>query len=211
MCTRFYIDISDEELREIAAAAEGSLLARKFMEAGDSLKVSGEVRPADVAAVIATAKAGQRAVFPMKWGFRLSGLRGPGTVSTILNARTETASEKRTFRESWARHRCVIPASCYFEWEHLLSPDGKKKTGQKYSIRPKDSARTYLGGLYRMEDGFPRFVVLTRPPAREIEFIHDRMPLILPEDRINDWIDPSADPEAVISSALEEMIFEPAV
>ena len=65
--------------------------------------------------------------------------------------------------------------------------------------------------FYRMEDGFPRFVVLTRPPAREIEFIHDRMPLILPEDRINDWIDPSADPEAVISSALEEMIFEPAV
>ena len=211
MCTRFYIDISDKELQEIVAAAESSMLAEKFAQAGCSLTGSGEVRPSNVAAVIATAKTGRRAVFPMQWGFRMKDPRGGGSAPLLLNARSETASEKRTFRESWQQHRCVIPASYYFEWEHLLSPSGKKKTGQKYSIRPAGHGPTWLCGLYRMEEGLPRFVVLTRPPAENISFIHDRMPVILPQDCIENWIDPSADPDEVIRSAVEDVSYTAAV
>ena len=207
MCTRFYIDISDKELQEIVAAAESSALAEKFRQAGDTLTSSGEVRPENVAACIATARSGRRAVFPMKWGFHLTGLRGAGSVTTILNARSETAPQKKTFREAWEHHRCIIPASWYFEWEHPVSPGGRKKTGQKYAIQPEKTAVTWLGGLYRMEEGLPRFVVLTRPPSDSISFIHDRMPLILPQAQIDQWIDPSADPEQVLGCALSEMSF----
>ena len=58
-----------------------------------------------------------------------------------------------------------------------------------------------------MEEGLPRFVVLTRPPSDSISFIHDRMPLILPQAQIDQWIDPSADPEHVLGCALSEMSF----
>lgn len=211
MCTRFYIDISDKELQEIVEAAQSSALAEKFLRAGDPLTPSGEIRPTDVAPVIAMSRSGNRAVFPMKWGFRMPGLSGRNTVSTILNARSETAAQKRTFRESWQQHRCIVPASYYFEWEHLVSPEGKKKTGQKYAIQPKGSAVTWLCGLYRMEDGFPHFVVLTRPPAQDIAFIHDRMPVILPQEHIGEWIDPAADPAQTIRHALEDMIYDRAV
>ena len=210
MCTRFYIDISDKELREIVAAAGNSALAEKFMRAGDPMTPSGEIHPTDVVPVIATARAGKQAVFPMKWGFRVKGLRGGGSISTLLNARSETAGQKQTFREARREHRCIIPASYYFEWEHFTSPDGRKKTGQKYAIQPAGSTVTWLGGLYRIEDGFPHFVVLTRPPAADIEFIHDRMPVILPKECIGEWINPAADPDKIVKYAMENMVYDAA-
>lgn len=210
MCTRFYIDISDKELREIVAAAGNSALAEKFMRAGDPMTPSGEIHPTDVVPVIATARAGKQAVFPMKWGFSMKGLRGGGSISTLLNARSETAGQKQTFRDAWREHRCIIPASYYFEWEHFTSPDGRKKTGQKYAIQPAGSTVTWLGGLYRIEDGFPHFVVLTRPPAADIEFIHDRMPVILPKECIGEWINPAADPDKIVKYAMENMVYDAA-
>jgi putative SOS response-associated peptidase YedK len=166
------------------------------------ITTAGEVRPTDVVPVIAPNRKGERAVFPMKWGF--SGR------SLLLNARVETAASKPTFKESWERRRCVIPASWYFEWEHLTGSDGKKHTGDKFMLQPKGSTMTWLGGLYRIEEGLPVFVILTREPGEEIRFIHDRMPLILPEDAIDAWIRPDGDPEEVMKLALTDMMFEKA-
>ncbi|MCR5370324.1 MAG: SOS response-associated peptidase [Clostridium sp.] len=198
MCCRYWAEESPE-LREIVEEMNRSPLVGKWQKT-TAVKSYGEIRPTDVVPVIAPDRHGRRAVFPMKWGF--SGK------SLLMNARVETASSKPTFRESWARRRCIVPASWYFEWEHLKSNDGKTKTGDKYMIQPKDSTMTWLCGLYRIEDGLPVFVVLTREPGEEIRFIHDRMPLILPENLINDWIRPDARPEELLGSALTEMVFE---
>ncbi|MBP5295110.1 MAG: SOS response-associated peptidase [Lachnospiraceae bacterium] len=138
----------------------------------------------------------------MRWGFQIPGR------SLLVNARVETASEKPTFREAWQRHRCIIPASWYYEWEHLVGNNGRKKTGDKYLIQPKDSRLTWLCGLYRIEEGLPVFTILTREPSEELRRIHDRMPLILPEERIVEWITPDARPEAVLPFALTDMYLE---
>ena len=130
----------------------------------------------------------------------------------LVNARTETASTKATFKNAWASHRCIVPASWYFEWEHIILNDGRKKTGQKYLLQPKGSTMTWLCGLYRIEEGLPVFVVLTRAPGREpgeeIRFIHDRMPLILPKELINPWIHPDTRPEELLGEALTDMVYE---
>ena len=116
MCTRFYIEPRSEELDEIMEAAMKAGLARKFLIAGSAVLTSGEIRPTNVVPVIAPNKGGKRTVFPMRWGFRIPGR------SLVVNARTETAAVRPTFRDSWRQHRCVIPASWYFEWEHLDAP-----------------------------------------------------------------------------------------
>ena len=67
---------------------------------------------------------------------------------------------------------------------------------------------TWLCGLYRIEEGLPVFVILTREPGDEIRFIHDRMPLILPEDAVDEWIRPDASPEKLLSQAVTDMIYE---
>ena len=200
MCCRYFLDESPE-LRPIVEAMNRSPLAGRLFQTVP-LRSVGEVRPADIAPVLASDRLGRRSVFPMKWGFTGRNL--------VINARSETAASRPMFREAWQGHRCAVPVSCYFEWEHLLSPDGRKKTGGKYRLQTP-SALTWLCGLYRMENGIPCFVVLTREPGEKIRFIHDRMPLILPEKSAEEWIRPDTHPEDLLPLACTELLFRPAV
>ena len=113
--------------------------------------------------------------------------------------------ENSLFRDSWERRRCLIPASWYYDYEHLqisrdpsaagssnsqlpeairarTGADGSRK-GQKYMIQPAGTTNMLMAGLYRIEESgdtkFPHFVILTRDAAEEISFIHDRMPVML--------------------------------
>ena len=116
-----------------------------------------------------------------------------------------------------------MPASYYFEWSRartahemdpLTKPDGTKKTGVKYAIQPAGATVTWLAGLYRIENGYPFFTILTRSPVGELGKIHDRMPLILPENAITDWINPASPAETVkeiSAAALTDMVMEPVI
>lgn len=205
MCTRFYVEPDTEEIREIIAEVQRSQLSAKFIRAGSAILTFGEIRPTNVVPVIASRKDGKKAAFPMKWGFQIPGR------SLLVNARVETASEKPTFKEAWEKHRCIIPASWYYEWEHIIGNSGQKKVGDKYMIQPKGSSMTWLAGLYRMEDNLPVFTVLTKEPTAELRRIHDRMPLLLPKSAINEWIDPRSNPKGLLQYAITEMVVEKAL
>ena len=205
MCTRFYIEKENAELQDIMEAAGRSALTMRFLKKmAKPLLTSGEIRPTDLVPVIASNQKGKRSVFPMKWGFSL-----PKSNSPVVNARSETASQKPLFKEHWKTHRCIVPASWYYEWEHFTTSSGKTKAGRKYLIQPAGASITYLCGLYRFEDDLPVFTILTREPGEELKEIHDRMPLILPGDLTGDWINADADPEELLSLSLTDMVFEP--
>ena len=176
MCCRYWTDESPE-LRPIVEEMNRSPLMRKWQDKA-KVKSYGEIFPTDVVPVIAPNRSGLRTVYPMKWGY--SGK------SLLMNARSETAAEKPTFRGS----------------------DGKKHTGDKYMIHPKDCAVTWLCGLYRIENGLPVFVILTREPGETLRFLHDRMPLIMPEELVTEWIRPDRKPEELLPGALTDMDFE---
>lgn len=205
MCCRYFMEESPE-LRPYVEAANRSPLREKMVsKLARPLITSGEVRPTNMVPVIAPSQKQEPTVYPMVWGFT-------GKKSPLINARSETAATKPTFRESWAKRRCVIPASWYYEWEHLTSPDGKQKTGDKYMIQPVGARITFLAGLYRMEEHggltFPVFTVLTKEPTEELSRIHNRMPVILPEEVIEEWIHPDGKPECVMDKALGEMMID---
>ena len=209
MCCRYYMELSPE-LRPIVEAAKRSALAERMVQQfGRPVKDSGEVRPTDIAPVIAPDSRGERAVFPMIWGFTLPDRPNTKRSAPLVNARVETAAVKPTFRVSWARHRCIIPAAYYYEWEHLVRPDGTKKTGDRYVIQPAGSAAAYLAGLYRIENGLPAFVVLTSKPSPDVAHIHDRMPLILPKGAVRDWVNPRVRAEDLLPYALTRLEARP--
>lgn len=160
----------------------------------------GEVAPSQVSVILANSKSMKQAPFLMKWGY--SQTRG----GLIINARSETITEKPMFKESIHTRRCMIPANRYFEWQTL---EGRK---QKYSLFPEDHAFFFMAGIYRPEgpNGVPSFVILTREAPEGIRQIHPRMPVILPRDQWNEWLNPIVDPRLVIETAITQIGFEQA-
>lgn len=189
MCGRFYIPTEDSE-NEIQAIIE--ILQRKN---GMAMK-RGEIFPSDIVPVIANNARLQPTPFAMKWGYSLQG-------KLLINARSETAGEKPLFRDSMKQRRCLVPAAHYFEWERR----GKEKT--KYQIRPDQGDCMYMAGLYRKEEDHYAFIILTRAPAENISFIHDRMPVIIPEDMKNAWLDPRNDADDLLRHAVTKVAFHP--
>lgn len=200
MCGRVYMAPANPELRELVKEMNRSRLAGYFRKNEDEqLTAEGEICPSAVLPVVASNKNGERRVFPMKWGFSQNG-------RLLINARAETAAEKPTFSEAWKRHRCVIPVSWYFEWEH----DEKKRAGRKYALKPELPGLVMLAGLYRMEENIPAFVILTRPAHESLTWMHDRMPVILPLREAKQWIRPDTDPDTAVRNSLTEIRWQKA-
>lgn len=156
---------------------------------------TGEVFPGDVAAVIASNRKLEPQAFGMKWGYQLPDGK------LIFNARSETAAQKAMFADGMRQHRCLIPADSYYEWQ---------KTGQgkqKYEIAPGFTNGFFLAGIYRIEQGRPVFSILTKEPAESIAFIHNRMPVILPNDTMNDWLNPGFNGTEILGTAIGNMSF----
>ena len=142
---------------------------------------SGEVRPTNITAVIAPKLRDRRpSAFPMKWGFI-----HPHRGMLVFNTRSETAAEKPLFVTSIDDRRCLIPASCFYEWQKA---DGRKI---KYAIKPKEEP-LYLAGLYILssKERLPSFSILTMDAADVIKDIHARIPVMIPQSRIYEWLSP---------------------
>ena len=156
---------------------------------------TGEVFPGDVAAVIASNRKLEPQAFGMKWGYQLPDGK------LIFNARSETAAQKAMFADGMRQRRCLVPADSYYEWQ---------KTGQgkqKYEIAPADINGFFLAGIYRIEQGRPAFSILTKDPVESIAFIHNRMPVILPNEAMSDWLNPKYDGRDMLHTALGNMQF----
>ena len=213
MCTRFYADSRSlsyfiEKAQHLPLAEE---MARRLSK---NMSMSGEIRPTDTAAVLAPNKQGNMAVFPMIWGFTHDATSKP-----IINCRVETADQKALWKDSWYRRRCISPASWYFEWGIPSSEVGFRNANEqrsikkeKYIIQPEGTEITYLAGLYRFEEHqgmqVPVFAVLTRESIAPVRTIHDRMPLILGKENLQEWIRPDSDPASISDRALTNMIME---
>lgn len=190
MCGRFYIPTEDSE-SEIQAIIE--ILQRKN---GMETK-RGEIFPSDIVPVIANNTALQPAPFAMKWGYSMGG-------KLLINARSESASKKPMFQDGMRHRRCLVPAAHYFEWERT------KNEKTKYQIHPQGNECMYMAGLYRKEENQYVFTILTRQPAQNITFIHDRMPVIIPREMKNEWLNPHYSADDLLRHAVTDVVFRPA-
>ncbi|QYF74895.1 SOS response-associated peptidase [Cryobacterium sp. PAMC25264] len=123
-----------------------------------------------------------------------------------FNARAETVAEKPTFRTALAKTRAIIPATGYYEWHTV----GTMKT--PYFVHSDDGLPLALAGLYSWwrnpalaNDDPARWVltatVLTGPAQGALAGIHDRMPVVLPEETWDRWLDPHADGDQALVDA----------
>ena len=210
--------IEPREMAEVLIKVRKMSFAQEMsIKLGKSLLMSGDLYPSDIAPVLAPNKYGKMTIFPMAWGFTHQ-----ATTKPLANCRVETADTKALWRDSWYRRRCIIPASWYYEWGYPLYDEDSRSMIEhrntkkiKFAIQTEGSDITYIAGLYRYEEHsgmqVPMFTVLTKEAAGTVRDIHDRMPVILNKDSLQDWIRPDGDPSTIVEQALSNMVFETAV
>lgn len=139
---------------------------------------------------------GQRRLDPLRWGLLVPWGKGPKDGPLLINARADTVAEKPSFKGALARQRCLIPADGFFEW--APPPAGAPKTAPKqpWWFRMRDEAPFALAGLW--EEWTPpegpavaSFTLITTEANDVVAPVHDRMPVILPKQAWDRWLDPA--------------------
>ena len=123
-----------------------------------------------------------------RWGLIPPWAKDLKSAYSTINARSETVATLRTFAEPFKTKHCLVPAGGWYEWRNM--EDGK----QPYLLTLPDSEPFFFAGLWQKwqpKEAEPifSFTILTTDANREILSLHDRMPVIVPEDRWLDWLD----------------------
>jgi len=164
MCGRFYVDEKiEKEIWNIVRDVDQRL----------KLPTVGEIRPADSALIIH----GESRILTadtMRWGFKQY-----SSSSLIINARSETVTEKPVFSDSIWQRRCVIPASWFYEW------NSKR---EKVTFKRTDGSVLYMAGFYQRYEEGNCFVILTTGANNSMKPVHDRMPVILDRNELEEWV-----------------------
>jgi putative SOS response-associated peptidase YedK len=158
---------------------------------------------------------GTRRLDTFRWGLVPSWAKDLSIGSKMINARAETVAEKPSYKRALAKRRCIIPADGFFEWKPVAKGEtgGLNKKGPKqpfYIHRPEDEPYAFAG-LWEVWRGGPKpsksdaaeqdgpaegeqeivhtCTILTGAPNSAMAQLHDRMPIILPPDRWDPWLD----------------------
>lgn len=142
----------------------------------------------------------RRLLGTMKWGLVPWFSKDPKGGAKMINARAESVPTKPAFRRAFEKRRCLIPADGFYEWKKPT--DGGNKV--PYFIHGADGRPIVFAGLWEVwresEDSEPlrSCTIITTTANGLLKPIHDRMPVVLPPERWEEWLDPSnADPEAL--------------
>jgi putative SOS response-associated peptidase YedK len=131
---------------------------------------------------------GKRHFALVRWGLLPSWVKDPRTFSLLINARGETVMEKPAFRAAMKRRRCLIPATGFYEWQ----ADGDRK--RPFHIRAKSGAPLAFAGLWETWTGpngeeLETAAIVTTRANNTLGAIHDRMPVIVPPEAFDLWLD----------------------
>jgi putative SOS response-associated peptidase YedK len=151
----------------------------------------------EVAAVIAEDE--KRKLEMLRWGLIPSWANDPSIGNKMINARAETVAQKPSFRTPFKHRRCLVLTDGFYEWQHTL--DGK----QPYYIHMKDGAPFAFAGLWEIWRGGEEIrscTVITTEANGLVGEIHPRMPVILPPEDYELWLDPEFEEKEALTSLL---------
>lgn len=126
------------------------------------------------------------------WGLVPSWSKDPTIGSRMINARSETAPEKPSFRAAFRRRRCLIPADGFYEWQK----QGNRK--QPYLITMEHDAPFAFAGLWEYWEGadgsaLETSTILTTEPNAVMAPLHNRMPVIIEPEDYELWLGTAED------------------
>jgi putative SOS response-associated peptidase YedK len=144
---------------------------------------------------------GKRELSFLHWGLIPSWADDPSIGNRMINARADGVADKPSFRSAFKKGRCLVVADGFYEWKK----SGTKK--QPYFIRLKDERPFTFAGLsehwHRDDQTIDFCTIITTDPNDLMADIHDRMPVILPSEDYDLWLDPEFQDKAKLLSMLK--------
>ncbi len=194
MCGRFTLTVSEFEIYE-AFGLEGK------SDFSDYLPRYNIAPGQEILSIIHDGT--KKRLGPIKWGLVPSWSKDKKIGYKMINARSETAHEKPSFKRLMANKRCLIVADSFYEWKKTEA--GKQPKRIYLENRPLFA----FAGLWDKweKDGEVLFTctILTKEANSFMSDIHDRMPVILPEGKENEWINPNATDPIERAAFLQEI------
>ena len=191
MCGRFSQQRPASELAEIFAAEP---LAD---EPGPRFNIA----PTDDALVVVQRNE-RRAITAYRWGLIPHWADSAKVGSRMFNARAETLTASPAFRDAFGRKRCLVPVDGFYEWKRVGA--GR----QPFLVARSDGRPLGLAGLWSgwhdpaADRVIRTFTIVTASPNAQVADLHDRMPVIVPEDAWSRWLDPQLDDPAELQGLL---------
>lgn len=177
MCGRFVFDIPSEILLETFGLMDlPDVLARY------------NVTPTQQVPVVRKSADGLNRLDYLQWGLIPSWAKEKSIGVKLINARSETVTEKPAFRQAVKFRRCLIPASGFYEWKQ----EGKLKL--PYYLQIKGNAPMGFAGLWESWKGpegetVESCTILTTAANPLVGLVHERMPVILHPGEYGIWLD----------------------
>jgi putative SOS response-associated peptidase YedK len=176
MCGRYIFTSSPEAMRQLFRYLEQPNFPPRF-----------NVAPTQPIAIVRLVE-GQRHFVLVRWGFLPSWVKDPKTFALVINARGESVIDKPAFRAAMKRRRCLIPADGFYEWQKA----GDRK--RPFFIHAKSGAPLAFAGLWETWTGpngeeLETAAIITTRANRTLDAIHERMPVIVPPEAFDLWLD----------------------
>ena len=148
---------------------------------------------------------GRNKVKLMRWGLVPSWAPDPSIGNRMINARSETLTEKPSFKQLLGTHRCLIPADGFYEWRR----EGKGKVPMRVVM--KDRQLFTFAGLWDVWRSDPEggelytFTIITTNANALLRVIHNRMPVIIDNLGGRTWLDPAVSHPGTLSILLQPL------
>jgi len=184
VCGRYTFVAEPEDLTELFGLLDVPELPPRY-----------NIAPTQPVPVVRQDARGQRHMDWMRWGLIPSWSKDPSAGARMINARAETVIEKPAYRTAFRRRRCLLPARGFYEWKRV----GSRK--QPYFIHLRGGELFAFAGLFEHwqspeGDEIDSCTILTIDSNELVRTIHHRMPVILPPEDYDLWLDPEVqDPE----------------
>lgn len=176
MCARYtMVTPADELIEEFEATLTAAELPAQY-----------NIAPTDEAPIVVESKEGERRLGLARFGFIPHWAKSAREGVKMLNARVETVATTRAYRDAFARHRCLVAADGFYEWETR----GKEKLPHRFHLGGKPFGLAGLWAIWNDPEGarVSSFTILTRPAVGAVAPLHDRMPIVLPRDAYALWL-----------------------
>ena len=191
MCGRFALYLQAGAFADIFGCPPPDDLAPRYNIVPDS----------DI--VVVRAGEGGRVAERLRWGLLPPWADTPNDRGRQINARSETVFEKPSFKSAALRHRCLIPASGFFEWQKGGGPS------RPYFIHREDGLPVAMAGIWRQsqfgETTVRTCAILTMDAYPAIAGIHHRMPVMLEPEAWDAWLDPAVRDPVQLQLALRPL------